>query len=322
MRCTLRYVVGGLAGAGIYHLTVASRPDPVVVAENLRQRSLQGEVTIYASKPSVMSQKIFPLLAYHGIPYNVQDVSQPSRRELAFSPSHKAVPLALIAGRLISGSNEIIQAIEALTSNRLPPLPDTHSFASIPSIPPLRRPSDQKLLTTIDTTIAPLVQRAIFSSYSSTLAAFASWGYSPLSARFHALCTYCCRPIEPLPLTSPSLTTTATTTAAAGNTSPSSAAAAPSSSSSPSSQTQPTSSAAAQPTSSSSSSSSSAHTPSPLSEAVSAILSQRSWTSSYLGGSQPGVADFALYGVLDMARTVPAVAQLEGVREREYQRAC
>lgn len=257
-----RFAFGALTGASAYSIYQQSLPDPVMVAEECRKRTLKNnEVVAFATLTSPVCHKIFHYMTYHNIPYSIQRVSQPRRRELMFSPNHKSVPVALIQGRLVEGSNNILRVLEHLATHpKAPPPKDTGSFASFESLPAFKNKSDEQALQQLDATVLPALQRAIFSSSTAATSMFSAAGESPLRARFLGF-------IGPRFMKDYFATSDPTVAADSGERSP-------------------------------------------LDASVKKLLETRG-RSSFLGGSKPSVADFALYGVLDVSRDVPDVSGLD-----------
>merc|ERR1711865_1119118 len=96
-----------------------SRPS-IRVARRTFCAAGEPAVTLYQYEICPFCSKAKALLDYHSIPYRTVEVNPVAKKELAFTPDYKKVPIAVIDGEQFNGSMDIVARCAELAKAKTP----------------------------------------------------------------------------------------------------------------------------------------------------------------------------------------------------------
>lgn len=133
-------------------------------------------VTLYQYVPCPYCNKVRAYLDYHNIPYTAVEVDPLRKKALAaFPPTYRKVPIAVIDGRQVNGSGDIIAALDAVV-HPAPAATAGDGAAATPAAPASggMSHSEEELrwLTWVDEKLVKLLPPNIYRSMPESLQTF------------------------------------------------------------------------------------------------------------------------------------------------------
>eukprot|EP00172_Hildenbrandia_rubra_P004191 Plantae.Rhodophyta-Hildenbrandia_rubra.ctg8018.p1 GENE.Plantae.Rhodophyta-Hildenbrandia_rubra.ctg8018~~Plantae.Rhodophyta-Hildenbrandia_rubra.ctg8018.p1 ORF type:complete len:333 (+),score=61.09 Plantae.Rhodophyta-Hildenbrandia_rubra.ctg8018:256-1254(+) len=97
--------------------TITAEADARVSGNTIRREGLREgmpEITLYQYEVCPFCNKVRAFLDFHNVPYKVVEVDPLRKGELKFSKEYRMVPIAMIDGNQVNGSQDIISAVDKM----------------------------------------------------------------------------------------------------------------------------------------------------------------------------------------------------------------